>query len=316
MVRTVETRDIVFECRGVTHAFGDNRVLHDVNLEVARGEILALVGPSGCGKSTLLRAILGTHPSNSGEIRMNGDQVTGPDRDRGIVYQRYSLFPFLTAVENVAFGLMVDQTKLHDRFFRPLQWRELRKRHLAEAAEMLDRVKLGKALDLYPSEMSGGMCQRVAIAQALIMRPEILLLDEPFGALDEATRESLQELLLELYSENLDARAKGEKPPHTILIVTHELNEALYVSDRVVGLSQYWKWEADGHSSCPGATIVYDKVAPVFSTDQPRDPEALIEQREELRGVAFEPKERLPRDQNVRFWQQVEEGLGQGMLAP
>ena len=189
--RKTFVEDIVLECRNVSHWFGDKKVLYDVNVKVARGEIVGLVGPSGCGKSTLLRAILGTHPPCEGQVLVNGKPIAGPGRDRGIVYQRYSLFPFLTAEANVAFGLMLDQTTLPSRIFLFWKWWRLRKKHLAQAAELLESLKLGDSLRHHPSEMSGGMLQRVAIAQALIMKPEILLLDEPFGALDEATREEL-----------------------------------------------------------------------------------------------------------------------------
>ncbi len=289
--------DIVLECRGVSHWFGATRVLHDVNLKIGRGQIVALVGPSGSGKSTLLRAILGTHPSLAGEVMMDGRAFRSPHRDRGIVYQRYSLFPFLTAEENVAFGLMLDQTSMAFRSWKYWQWRELRKQHLAEAGRFLDRVGLGAAKRHYPAELSGGMCQRVAIAQALIMRPKLLLLDEPFGALDEATRESLQLMLLQLYEENLQAHQQGRPAPHTILIVTHELNEALYVADRVLGLSQY---HHDGHH---GATIVYDKPAPVFRPHEPKDASRFLEQREQLLRSVFDDDYIQHHADLVTFWE-------------
>ncbi|MAT72680.1 MAG: hypothetical protein CMJ58_24640 [Planctomycetaceae bacterium] len=124
-----------------------------------------------------------------------------------------------------------------------------------------EKVGLLAARDQHPSQMSGGMRQRVAIAQALIMQPGVFLLDEPFGVLDEATREDLQLMLLQFYDENIRAREQGRVPPYTAIIVTHELNEAPFVSDRVVGLSQY---HSDGEN---GATIVYDRPAPVFAPD-------------------------------------------------
>ena len=308
--------DINLECVAIHHWFGANKVLYDVNLKVVRGQIVGIVGPSGCGKSTLLRAKIGTHPPCQGEVRVNQVRVHGPGRDRGIVYQQYTLYPFLTAQQNVAFGLMLDQTNFPKRIFGFFDWLKLRKRHLEESAAILERYGLGHALRLYPHEMSGGMRQRVAIAQAIVMRPEILLLDEPFGALDEATREELQMMLLGLYQENLAAKARGERPPHTILIVTHELNEAIYVGDRVIGLSQYWNYEEEGHLTCPGATIVYDAVAPVFHPDDPRDFSVFAEQRQEVRRATFSPDERQPRAMYNRFWQEVEAGKGEGILAP
>ena len=298
--------NIALECRKVFHWFGDNLVLGDVNLSVARGQFLSLVGPSGCGKSTLLRAIVGTHLPRKGQIILfqkgHENAIEGPGRDRGIVYQHYSLYPFLTAQENVAVGLKLDQTSIPYRIFNYFQWRKLRKKHLEEAAEFLKRMKLADAIHLYPHEMSGGMRQRVAIAQALIMKPEIILLDEPFGALDEATREELQRMLLTLYAENKAALAKGEKPPYTLFIVTHELNEALYVGDRVIGLSQYWNWKNAGHDVHPGATIVYDKASPQFEPHAGRDFEQFDAQREEIREMVFSPKNLQDRETHVTYW--------------
>jgi len=311
----------VLECKDVAHWFGEHRVLHEINFSIIPGEIVALVGPSGCGKSTLLRAIVGTHPPEQGQVLVHeggseeGKPVTAPGRDRGIVYQRYSLFPFLTAQENVAIGLMLDQTSIPFRLFKPREWRKLRKRHLDEAAALLEKLGLEKAMKRYPKQMSGGMCQRVAIAQALIMKPAILLLDEPFGALDEATREELQRMLLTLYLENRTCIKKGEEPPYTVLIVTHELNEAIYVGDRVLGLSQYWDWKAKGHESFPGATVIYDACAPVYLPDEDRDFQSFKRQREEIRRAVFDPSVLQARDEFVTFWKQVDAGDGEGVLA-
>ena len=314
------SREIVLDCRRISHWFGQKRVIHDVNLKIIRGEIVALVGPSGCGKSTLLRSIVGTHPPCEGEVLVRsanepaGHVVLKPSRDCGIVYQRYTLFPFLTAGENVALGLMLDQTSIPFRFFRFFRWKKIHERHLDEATALLENLKLGDAVHLYPHEMSGGMCQRVAIAQALILKPRILLLDEPFGALDEATREELQKMLLTLYHENCQAMEKGIPPPYTILIVTHELNEAIYVGDRVVGLSQYWNWREKEFSECPGATIVLDKQAPVFRQDELRDFEMFNRLRDLIRHAAFNPDVLQERDSFHSFWQEVEAGQGKGVL--
>jgi NitT/TauT family transport system ATP-binding protein len=295
-------------------------VLYDVNLKVARGEFVALVGSSGVGKSTLLRAILGTHPPRSGQIVVNDQVVTSPGRQRGIVYQRYSLFPYLTAQENVAFGPLLDQLRLIDRIFLFWKYRKLRRQHLEQAAELLTKFGLEGELGKYPSELSGGQSQRVAVAQALIMKPEILLLDEPFGALDEAIREEQQDMLLELRNENLEAQAAGRKPPYTVILVTHELKEALKVADRVVALSAHWVWEDEGlpPQPYPGATIVYDAVAPFqidYEVDLTTD---LGKQREEIRKAAF-PKDpsvpRVDRDKFVRFWKEYQEGKACGVLA-
>ncbi|MBI4664362.1 MAG: ATP-binding cassette domain-containing protein [Verrucomicrobia bacterium] len=301
--------EIALECRGIHHWFGDKRVLGDVNLKIKRGQFLAMVGPSGCGKSTLLRAIVGTHLPCQGQVFLfpkdheaEGLAVAGPGRDRGIVYQHYSLFPFLTAKENVAVGLMLDQTGIAFRTFRFWKWRKLRRDHLKQAEDFLAEVKLNDAMNLYPHEMSGGMRQRVALAQAMIMKPEIILLDEPFGALDEATREESQQMLLSLYEENQQAIRRGERPPYTLIIVTHELNEAIYVGDRVAGLSQYWDWRKEGFEKCPGATITYDKAAPVFQTKSAKDFTTFTEQREEIRRVVFEPSPPPDRREHVVYW--------------
>ncbi len=289
------------EVKHVSHWFGNNKVLGDVNFEIHPGQIVAIVGPSGCGKSTLLRAILGTHPPKQGEIWTSGQLVTAPSRDVGIVYQHYSLYDYMTARQNVAFGLMLDETSLAFRAFRPFKWRALRRRHLAEADKYLEIVHLSHAANLYPHEMSGGMRQRVAIAQALIMRPQILLLDEPFGALDEATREDLQIMLLELYQENLAAKEAGRKPPFTILIVTHELNEAIYVSDRVLGLSQY---HSEGGQ---GSRIVYDRTAPIFHPQDGRDFTAFRQQKEDLRKHVFDPESLQHHSEMVTFWKDIQD---------
>lgn len=269
------------DIRHVSHWFGDHQVLHDINLQIAAGQIVAIVGPSGCGKSTLFRAILGTHPTKAGEIYADGERIIGPSRRVGIVYQHYTLYEFLTAKQNVAFGLKMDQTSLPFRCFKFFQWQAKRREHERLSAAFLDKVGLHASVEKYPIEMSGGMRQRVAIAQAMIMKPKVLLLDEPFGALDEATRSDLQKMLLHFYQENLAAKRNGEIPPYTIIIVTHELNEAIYVSDRVIGLSQYHQ------KDFKGSTIVYDAPSPVFHPDDIRDFDRFIHQRDELRKVVF-----------------------------
>lgn len=278
--------------------FGSNRVLGGVTFDVPAGQIVALVGPSGCGKSTLLRAILGTHLPKKGQILASGRRVLSPNRDVGIVYQNYSLYDFMTARENVAFGLKLDETSTPYRFFNFPSWSKLRQKHLRMADELLEKVQLGHAAKLYPSEMSGGMRQRVAIAQALIMRPKILLLDEPFGALDEATREELQLMLLHLYEENLEAISAGKQAPYTILMVTHELNEAIYVSDRILGLSQF---HSEGSN---GAKIIYDRPAPIFSSGDLRDFSQFDEQKDEIRKAVFDDEFNQHHEEYVTFWKE------------
>lgn len=275
---------IVLDCQRVGHYFGTRRILHDIQLQIRRGEFVALVGPSGSGKSTLLRAILGTHPPREGAIYMHGKLHRSPNRHCGIVYQRYSLFPFLTAEGNVAIGPYLDKTNFCFRVFRPLRTRRFRDSLQRRAVRLLTRLRLGEAANHYPTELSGGMQQRVAIAQALIMKPQLLLLDEPFGALDEATREEMQTMLLRLYQINQESTAQGRPAPYTLLIVTHELNEAIYVGSRVIGLSQF---HPKGNL---GATIVYDQSTPIFAPGEIPDFEQFRRQREEIREAVFEPK--------------------------
>ncbi len=301
------TDQISLQCRGVNHWFGRKKVLFDINLKLRRGQFLGLVGPSGCGKSTLLRGVVGTHLPCQGDILIHSAgetlvPVTGPGRDRGIVYQRYCLFPFLTALENVALGLMLDETSIPFRLFAYPKWRRMRQQHLKLAAEFLEQVRLADAAHCYPHELSGGMMQRVAIAQALIMKPEITLLDEPFGALDEGTREELQKWLLTLYQENTRALQRGEPPPYTLIIVTHELTEAIYVGDRMVGLSPFWDWRKEGHAECPGATVVYDKPCPIFEPQDAKDYQTFARQRSEVRRAAFDPQVVMDRNEYVTYW--------------
>lgn len=299
----------------VNQWFGPKNVLHNVNLKINRGQFVALVGPSGCGKSTLLRSILGTDPPSSGTITTGDKGIEGPTRDVGIVYQHYSLYPFLTVEKNIALGPKLDQTSIPFRTFRPLRWRSMRKKHLEESRELLYEFGLESAAKQYPSKLSGGMRQRVAIAQALIMKPSILLLDEPFGALDEATREELQQMLLRLYQENINAKKEGKTPPHTCIFVTHELNEAFYLADRVVGLSQYWKKTTTwGYGTGGlGATVIYDKAAPVYGPDDPRDFGRFLGLKDLLRQTVFNENNEQDPDEHVTFWSDLANGESTGV---
>lgn len=299
------------EINNVSHVFPDGkRVLNDINLKIAPGQTVSLVGPSGCGKSTLLRAILGTHPPTGGQVFAGGEQVLCPSRNIGIVYQDYSLYPFMTAEQNVAFGPMLDRTNLPYRFFHAWQGRKLYNSFLEEARAYLEKVKLGEAIYKYPHQMSGGMKQRVAIAQALIMKPRVLLLDEPFGALDEATREELQKMLLTIYAENVVAKEVGHEPPYTMIIVTHELQEAIYVSDRVVGLSQYYP---DGSS---GATVCFDQASFVWAPEEERDFDFAEFQhmKTDIRDSVFMPTNLQDKSRYVKFWRQYSEGKANGVM--
>ncbi len=184
--------------------------LQDIDLTIAPGEFVSIVGASGCGKSTLLRLIVGLERQYDGEIRLDGQAIGGPSLDRAIVFQEHRLFPWLTAEDNVALGLLKSGLP------------EAEKRRLVR--DHLDLVGLTAFAKAYPSQLSGGMSQRVAIARALVNRPRILLLDEPFGALDALTRTHLQAELLRI------VRGEGI----TAILVTHDVEEALFLGDRVV----------------------------------------------------------------------------------
>lgn len=281
--------DIVLEVKNLSHSFGKKNVLHNVNLKIERGSFVALVGQSGAGKSTLFRSILGTHPPKKGSVLINKKSVIKPNRHVGIVYQHYSLYEFLTSEKNIAFGLKLDQTKIFDRFFRPIWYYRENKKFQEQAKELLCKLGLEKAIGCYPKDLSGGMKQRVAIGQALIMKPEIILLDEPFGALDEGTREDLQKMILYLYQENLKAKKNNQPPPYTVVLVTHELNEAFYLSDRIIGLSQFWEKDNQLGLEC-GATICYDKPCVIYHPDEVRDYNRFLEQKVDLINTIFSEK--------------------------
>jgi len=189
---------------------GSVRALDDVSFSVADGEFVCLVGPSGCGKTTLFRIVAGLTEATDGRVLLDGTEVTGPTTDMGVVFQEYHLFPWLTVAENVGFGL--------ERSDRSPDERE------ARVDEMLELVGLTEFRDAYPKSLSGGMKQRVAIARSLAVDPDLLLMDEPFGAVDAQTREMLQRELLDVW----DSTGK------TVLFVTHDVAEAVTLADRIV----------------------------------------------------------------------------------
>ena len=195
---------------GLTKTFGDLVAVKDVDLEVDAGEVVCLLGPSGCGKSTLLNIVAGFLPPTTGRVLVDGRPVTGPAPDRGVVFQEYALFPWLTVTGNVEFGPAMRGRPAAER-------REL-------SARYLDLVGLRAHARKYPVQLSGGMKQRVAIARALANNPAVILMDEPFGALDAQTREVLQ-----------DELSRIQRVEHkTIVFVTHSIREAVYLADRVV----------------------------------------------------------------------------------
>ncbi len=206
---------------------GEQLLFSGLDLAIEEGEFVSVVGQTGCGKSTLLRLILGSQGASSGRVVVNERTVVGPGRDRGYVPQKYSLFPDKTVLENVAFGPIAESFRLH-RLLVP-QWWKQRREIRAEALEYLERVGLTrKDANKYPDQLSGGMQQRVAIAQSLILRPRILLMDEAFSALDPATRADMQRLIRSIWQET----------GTTMIFVTHNLAEAVYLSSRVVLLAR------------------------------------------------------------------------------
>ena len=191
---------------------GEILALNKINLEIHRREFITVIGPSGCGKTTLIRILAGLDFPTSGNVLLEGKKMEGPSAERGMVFQDYTLFPWLSVKKNVMFGLEI-------KGLGSLKAE-------AEAMEWLEIVGLAKFADAYPGQLSGGMKQRVAIARSLANRPEILFLDEPFGALDAQTRASMQAYLLKIW-QNVDV---------TIFFVTHDLDEAVYLSDRILVL--------------------------------------------------------------------------------
>ncbi|WP_372675137.1 ABC transporter ATP-binding protein [Aquicoccus sp.] len=195
----------------VTKAYGDTEVVQPFDLDVAEGELVAFLGPSGCGKTTLMRMVGGLEAPSSGHIMLHGEALTRPDRRRGMVFQSYSAFPWLTVSGNVAYGM---------RYRRDLSARQKRD----QVTHFLDLVGLTAFADAWPNQISGGMRQRVAIARTLAAGSDILLMDEPFGALDAQRREFLQ---LELRRIQID---EGK----TVIFVTHDVEEAAFLADRVI----------------------------------------------------------------------------------
>ena len=208
------------------------------------GEFRVLLGPSGCGKSTLLRLIAGLDRPDSGEVLVNEQPVSGPGKDRGMVFQKYTSFPWLTVADNIAYGLKINGVPAEKR--------------KETVAQLVKAVGLSGFEKSYPETLSGGMQQRVAIARTLALRPAVVLMDEPFGALDAQTRSEMQQLLLDMWAETAS----------TILFVTHDVEEAIYLADRIFIMSAH-----------PG-TIIEDVQVPF---DRPRD--LSLKQRNEFHDL-------------------------------
>ncbi|MDY6064865.1 MAG: ABC transporter ATP-binding protein [Finegoldia sp.] len=190
------------DTNSITHA------IKEVSFEASNGEFISIVGPSGCGKSTILRMIAGLIVPTMGELTLDGERITGPNADKGLVFQQHGLFPWLTVGENVAFGLKgQDKAKVSEK-----------------VDELIDMVGLNDFKDSYPHQLSGGMAQRVALIRTMIVEPAVFLLDEPFGALDAFTRLAMQDELLKVWRTNNPI----------MIMVTHDIDEAIYMSNRVL----------------------------------------------------------------------------------
>ena len=189
---------------------GAFKAVSDVTITIPKGQVIAFVGPSGCGKTTVMRMVAGLEPATTGHILVNGKNINQPGPDRGMIFQAYTSFPWLTALKNIEYGMKIIG----------IPARERRKKALS----LLDELHLRDAADKYPSELSGGMKQRVAIARTLAQDPHVLLMDEPFGALDAQVRWEMQEMMIEIFkSQN-----------KTVILVTHDIQEAIYLSDRII----------------------------------------------------------------------------------
>ena len=228
--------------RQIAVSYGDALILERVSLEVEKGAFVTIVGASGCGKSTFLRILLGQERPSSGHVEIDGHPMAPePDPERGVVFQKYSVFPHLTVLQNLMLPFELEGSAFLGRIFGA------KKRQAREKAEgMMETIGLAHAARRFPAQLSGGMQQRLAIGQALLKRPKIMLLDEPFGALDPGTRKDMQALLLELWRET----------GMTVFMVTHDIQEAfelgtrLLVFDKVRHDPQY--------PSAYGATVTYD----------------------------------------------------------
>ncbi|ACL74152.1 ABC transporter related [Thioalkalivibrio sulfidiphilus HL-EbGr7] len=215
----LKERPVILEVKGLTKTFdtpqGTVTALKDISFRTHQREFVCVIGPSGCGKSTLVRTLAGLEDYSSGEVLLDGKPVHGPGPDRGMVFQGYTLFPWRTVKKNVMFGLELAGRSRTAAEEEALQW--------------IDLVGLTKFANSYPHQLSGGMKQRVAIARALANQPRILLMDEPFGALDAQTRAKMQGYLLEIW-KNIDI---------TIVFITHDLDEAIFLADRILVLKAH-----------------------------------------------------------------------------
>lgn len=264
----LKQRPVILKVEHISKNFntaqGPTTILNDVSFETYRREFTSIIGPSGCGKSTMVRLLAGLELPDSGKIIVKDKLVDGPGIERGMVFQGYTLFPWLTVVENVMYGLLRKGKTKTDAYNKATEWVEL--------------IGLQKYKNDYPSQLSGGMKQRVAIARSLATHPEMLLMDEPFGALDAQTRAKMQSYLLQIW----------KKVNISIMFITHDLDEAIYLSDRIIVLK-----------SNPGeiAEIIEVPVSRPRSPEQFLSPEFLATKKrleELIHPVKDEEDDELP----------------------
>nr|WP_225318990.1 ABC transporter ATP-binding protein [Cellvibrio sp. KY-GH-1] len=256
----------LIKAKNLWKKYGDNVVLERMNVSVNAGEFITMVGTSGCGKSTFLKMLLGMESPSSGELLLEGKPIPDePDQSRGIVFQQYSVFPHLTVLQNVIIAREFEHSPLLGKLFGS------RKRKVVEEAKaLLESVGLSHAINRYPHELSGGMKQRLAIAQALIRQPRILLLDEPFGALDPGIRADMHQLILKLWREH----------QLTVFMVTHDLSEGFYLGTR---LWVFDKLRRDNQApNAYGASITYDLPVTRRSSELPSELQTLTKEPLEL----------------------------------
>lgn len=256
----------LIKAKNLWKKYGDNVVLERMNVSVDAGEFITMVGTSGCGKSTFLKMLLGMESPSSGELLLEGKPIPDePDQSRGIVFQQYSVFPHLTVLQNVIIAREFEHSPLLGKLFG-----STKRKVIEEAKALLESVGLTHALNRYPHELSGGMKQRLAIAQALIRQPRILLLDEPFGALDPGIRSDMHQLILQLWQEH----------QLTVFMVTHDLSEGFYLGTR---LWVFDKLRRDNQApNAYGANITYDLPVTRRKSEIPNELQTLTKEPQDF----------------------------------
>lgn len=275
----IDAREVILDVKGVCKEFISAKkhvqALKDIHFQVHRREFVCVIGPSGCGKSTLIRILAGLEQATSGEVLLDGKPVSKPDSNRGMVFQGYSLFPWLTVQGNVMFGPRMQKLSRDDARRKADEWLEI--------------VGLEKFAKSYPYELSGGMRQRVAIARALVNEPRILLMDEPFGALDAQTRAHMQYHLMEVW----------KKINVTVLFITHDLDEAVYLADRILVLKPH-----------PGEVLkLIDVPVPRPREESQQTSEAFQATKQLIEELIYPQKNDVPAEEKVLRMVRVDDNV-------